>query len=152
QLANIADWGKPESVLTEFQGAFDGGVLEGMIGRSYSRESRVGGWQLMMAAYRKAMAAVGPAKMAVFVMTGSITDYQGMRYGLASASMGDAHFAFQDVAKTAYSSAVYFDEYGAKLGSATSSPPTVAWQSGVYRRNFQNGIILVNPKGNGVRT
>jgi hypothetical protein len=152
QLANAADWGKPESVLTEYQGAFDGGVLEGMIGRSYSRENLTGGWQLMMAAYRRAMSVMAAPKMALFVMTGSITDYQGMRYGLASASMDDAYFAFQDVAKTSYSSAVHFDEYNAKLGSATSSPPKTAWQSGVYRRNFQNGIILVNPKGNGVRT
>jgi hypothetical protein len=29
---------------------------------------------------------------------------------------------------------------------------TSAWQNGVYRRNFQNGIVLVNPKGNGTRT
>ena len=152
QLANAADWGKPESVVTELQGAFDGGVLEGMIGRSYSREGLTGGWQLMMAAYRKAMGVMASPKMAVFVQTGSVTDYQGMRYGLGSASLGDAYFAYQDVAKTAYSSAVYFDEYGAKLGAATSSWPTTAWQSGVYRRNFQNGIVLVNPKGNGVRT
>jgi hypothetical protein len=39
-----------------------------------------------------------------------------------------------------------------KLGAALSGPVTSAWQSGVYRRNFQNGIILVNPKGNGART
>jgi hypothetical protein len=152
QIANVADWGKPESILTEYVGTFDGGVLEGMIGRPYSRENLTGGWQLMMAAYRKATAAMAAPKLAIFVMTGSVTDYQGMRYGLASASMGDAYFAFQDAAKSAYSSVVRFDEYNAKLGSATSSPPTVAWQAGVYRRNFQNGIVLVNPKGNGPRT
>jgi hypothetical protein len=28
---------------------------------------------------------------------------------------------------------------------------TKAWQNGVYRRNFENGIVLVNPKGNGPR-
>jgi hypothetical protein len=47
---------------------------------------------------------------------------------------------------------VYFDEYGAKLGAATTGPQKSAWQAGVYRRDFQNGIILVNPKGNGTRT
>jgi hypothetical protein len=33
-----------------------------------------------------------------------------------------------------------------------SGPVTTAWQSGVYRRDFEKGIVLVNPKGNGVRT
>ncbi|MGH8229800.1 MAG: hypothetical protein ACREU3_18175, partial [Steroidobacteraceae bacterium] len=31
-------------------------------------------------------------------------------------------------------------------------PPTAAWQKGVWRRDFQNGIALVNPKGNGTQT
>jgi hypothetical protein len=152
QLANVADWGKPEAVITEYQGEFNGGVLEGMIGKSYSREALTGGWQLMMTAYRKTMSALASPKLGIFVMTGSITDYQGMRYGLASTSMDDGYFAFQDQAQIAYSTAVHFDEYDAKLGSATSGPQKSAWQSGVYRRDFQNGIILVNPKGNGTRT
>ena len=51
-----------------------------------------------------------------------------------------------------YRGVPWFDEYSVKLGAATSGPSTSAWQSGVYRRNFQNGIVLVNPKGNGTRT
>jgi hypothetical protein len=38
------------------------------------------------------------------------------------------------------------------LGNAISSPQTAAWQHGVYRRDFDNGIALVNPKGNGAQT
>jgi hypothetical protein len=151
QIANIADWGQPTSVLTEYQGEFNGGVMEGLIGRPYSAERLTGGWQLMMAQYRKTMAALAAPKYGLFLMSGNITDYQAMRYGLASSSMDDGYFAFKDETKS-YSSAVHFDEYDAKLGSATSSPPQAAWQSGVWRRDFQNGIILVNPKGNGART
>src|SRR5262249_30721058 len=47
QIANVADWGQPQAVLTEYRGKFDGGVLEGMIGKGYSMERRDGGWQLM---------------------------------------------------------------------------------------------------------
>src|SRR6185312_12332296 len=47
---------------------------------------------------------------------------------------------------------VWFDEYNAKLGTATTVPPTSAWQKGVWRRDFTNGIALVNPKGNGAQT
>jgi hypothetical protein len=45
-----------------------------------------------------------------------------------------------------------FDEYSAKLGNALGAPVLVAWQNGVYRRDFENGIVLVNPKGNGMKT
>ena len=31
---------------------------------------------------------------------------------------------------------------------STDPPPTAAWQSGVWRRNFQNGTVLVSPRGN----
>jgi len=74
-----------------------------------------------------------------------------VRYALASCSMDDGYFAYTDNSKQ-YQGVPWFDEYGVKLGNATSGPATSAWQSGVYRRNFENGIILVNPKGNGART
>ena len=32
------------------------------------------------------------------------------------------------------------------------TPMKSAWQKGVYRRDFENGIALVNPKGNGAQT
>src|SRR6202011_3929936 len=51
-----------------------------------------------------------------------------------------------------YGDAPAFDEYQANLGSAVSAPQTTAWQKGVYRRDFENGIALVNPKGNGAQT
>ena len=40
----------------------------------------------------------------------------------------------------------------ANLGAAVTPPQTGAWQNGVYRRDFENGIALVNPKGNGAQT
>jgi len=50
-----------------------------------------------------------------------------------------------------YKGLVWFDEYDAKLGQAVQAPATTAWQNGVYRRDFENGIALVNPRGNGPR-
>jgi hypothetical protein len=151
QIASVADWGLPDASVPEYQGKWNGGFIEGLIGKSYSSERLDGGWQLMMARYRKSMAALGAPKLGLFHMFGDPTDYQAMRYGLASASMDDGYFAFNDRSR-GYSGAVHFDEYDAKLGAATSKPQTAAWQAGVYRRDFTNGIILVNPKGNGVRT
>ncbi len=149
-IANAADWGQPGADLTEYNGKFNGGLYEHMVGRSNSIETYVG-WAAMMTSYRKVMAALAAPKYGICSMSGSPTDYQSVRYALASCSMDDGYFAFSDQSHL-YHGVPWFDEYGAKLGAALSGPVTAAWQSGVYRRNFEKGIILVNPKGNGART
>jgi hypothetical protein len=151
QIANAADWGDPRSTLTEYQGQWNGGVLEGIIGKSYSIETQTGGWQHIMARYRKTMAAFAAPKIGMFNQHGSTTDYQGMRYGLASCLMDDGYYTFTNSAQE-YRGVAWFDEFNANLGGAVSPPSTTAWQSGVFRRDFQNGIALVNPKGNGQKT
>lgn len=151
QLANVADWGDPKSTLSEYQGQWNGGVLEGIIGKSYSVENGSGGWTPMMARYRKTMAALASPKIGMFHQGGSPTDYQAMRYGLTSCLMDDGYYTFSDNAEE-FHGVVWFDEYNANLGAAVSPPSTAAWQSGVFRRDFQNGIALVNPKGNGQKT
>ena len=150
QIANVADWGLSIANINEYVGKFNGGVWEHMVGKSYSVETYVG-WAEMMKNYRKIMAAMAAPKYVICGAGGSVTDYQTVRYALASCSMDDGYFAYTDNSKQ-YQGVPWFDEYGVKLGNATSGPATSAWQSGVYRRNFENGIILVNPKGNGART
>jgi hypothetical protein len=147
QLGNVADWGQSNAVLAELSGQLQGGVMEGMIGYSWSFESL--GWQSMMAAYRKIMAAIGAPQLVIFHQDGSPTDYQGFRYGFTSCLMDNAYYYYSS---GNYSGVNWFDEFNSSLGQATSSPPTSAWQNGVYRRDFQNGIALVNPKGNGAQT
>jgi hypothetical protein len=149
QIANVADWGQPNAVLTEYKGQFNGGVLEHIIGSSWSVEGQ--GWSQMMAHYRKTMDALGSPKYGIFEQIGSITDYQAMRYGFASCAMDDGYYSFNDQSHQNYG-VPWFDEFNAKLGGAVSKPQVTAWQSGVYRRDFENGIVLVNPKGNGMRT
>jgi Hypothetical glycosyl hydrolase family 15 len=150
QIGNITTWGEYGPVPTGYQGIADGGLLEGMIGESWSIENW-GGWQEMMTQYTRDMQALNAPKLAIFNQWGDPTDYQSMRYGLASCLMNDAYYSFTSNA-TGYSGVVWFDEYNANLGQALSSPPTAAWQNGVWRRDFANGIALVNPKGNGPQT
>jgi hypothetical protein len=151
QIANVADWGAPNATLTEYQGLWNGGVLEGIIGKPYSVEVQTGGWQHIMARYRKTMAAFSAPKIGMFNQHGSITDYQGMRYGLASCLMDDGYFTYTNSASE-YRGVPWFDEFNFNLGAAVSPVQTAAWQQGVFRRDFQNGIALVNPKGNGQKT
>ncbi len=149
QLGNIGDWGAEPAVLNEYQGLVNGGVLEGYVGKSWSPEAW-GGWAVMMAQYRKVMAAVAAPKLVVFNQWGSSTDYQAMRYGLGSCLMDDGYYSFTDNTRQYYG-VVWFDELDHNLGTGWAKP-TAAWQKGVWRRDFDNGIVLVNPRGNGPQT
>ena len=104
----------------------------------------------MMQAYRKVMGALTTPALGMFAQLGNATDYQAFRYGFASCLMDNGYYIFNTSASC--SDAPAFDEYQAKLGNAISVPQTTAWQKGVYRRDFVNGIALVNPKGNGTQT
>jgi hypothetical protein len=146
-IGNIADWGMSAAVLTELDQKLNGGLIEGIIGKHYSVETW-STWAEMMRWYRKTMAAVAEPKLVAFHQVGTVTDYKGMRYGLASCLLDNGYYAFTDETK-GYTGVPWFDEYDSKLGKAVQSPVTVAWQKGVYRRDFENGIALVNPKGNG---
>jgi Hypothetical glycosyl hydrolase family 15 len=159
QLGNVADWGKKAADVTEFNGLLDGGLMEGIVGSSYSPEGMDykgtvkswGSWPEMMRWYRKTMAAIGGPRYAMFNQQGDPTDYQAFRYGFASCLLDDAYYAFTDVSK-GYYGVNWFDEYDATLGQSMSGPVTTPWKSGVYRRDFENGVVLVNPRGNGAVT
>lgn len=132
--------------FTELEGALHGGVVPYLIGQSYSVENE--GWSAMLATYRAGLAVTAPPKLVVFQMRGEATDYQAFRYGFASCLLDDGYFAFD----TGSWGIVWFDEYDFELGQATTPPPTAAWKDGVWRRDFENGMALVNPRGNGSRT
>jgi hypothetical protein len=149
QTGNVADWALSGNTIGQYDQQLNGGVLEGMIGYSWAPENW-GGWSEMMREYRVIMAALASPKLAIFHANGSSTDYQGFRYSFTSCLMDDAYFYFSN--NNSYGDLVWFDEYDAKLGQAVSAPPTAAWSNGVYRRDFDNAIVLVNPKGNGARS
>ncbi len=78
------------------------------------------------------------------------TDYRAMRFGLASALMGDGFYSFDD-GDAHHESLWWYDEYEAFLGEATGDPYRVDakhnWvfdEDGVWRRDFTHGTVLVN--------
>ncbi|HEY1283623.1 MAG TPA: putative glycoside hydrolase [Steroidobacteraceae bacterium] len=150
QIGNITTLGETAAVFPEYKGLLNGGVMEGAIGKSWSVEGYAG-WDAMMGRYRKIMASVVAPKLVIFNQWGDPKDYRAARYGITSCLMDDGYHSFTDT-KKGYTGVVRFDEYNAKLGMPVSTPPTKAWQSGVYRRDFEGGIALVNPKGNGAKT
>lgn len=145
QIANVADFGGDDTNLSDISGVIHGGLLEHLVGTQYSPE-RWTGWSGTMRFYRKTRAALAGPRMAIFHQEGSPTAYRDFRYGFATCLMDDGYYFFSP---GNFHDSVWFDEFDNDLGQAISSPPTTAWQKGVYRRDFEKGIVLVNPQGNG---
>jgi hypothetical protein len=83
--------------------------------------------------------------------TGIQNNYSKFRYGFVSALLSDAYFSY-DFGDTNHSQLWWYDEYSSDLGSALG-PSTLqnniavvpnAYAPGVWVRQFQNGIALVN--------
>lgn len=161
-MPNI-DWAKSEDVLgrrdiPEYEGQVGGAVLEAMMGKDWSVETW-GSWNKMMEWYRRTMSYLAEPKIIKFGVSGDPSDYQFFRYGFASCLMDDAYFAFNPSIKGGYSTVAWFDEYDLAgtsdtswLGRSIEPPQTSPWKDGVYRRDFENGVAIVNPRGNGRMT
>jgi Hypothetical glycosyl hydrolase family 15 len=163
---NLVAFAGPGTITTELQGIMQGGVLEGMIGESSAAKT----FQAMMAAYQKQMNMLAPPALGIFghdfvATNGSdqttATPYQAMRYGLGATLLGDAYYFPNVDGWDGYdcNNHLWFDEFdnaGAGvgyLGQSLGGPVyTTAWQKGVFRRDFEHGIVLVNPVGNGAQT
>jgi hypothetical protein len=160
--------------FTPLKGVMSGGLDEAAIGATWSYEYWSGAAR-MQNVYRYTWDNIGGPKYIIFGHShlaangsdatgngsgGSITSpaYQGMRYGIAACLMGDGYYAPTLPSGYVSDASVWFDEFdnsGAGegyLGLPTQSWQTVAWSKGVWKREYQNGIVLWNPKGNGAQT
>jgi hypothetical protein len=144
-----------ESVPESFQGINDGGWIE-----EATRAETWGGWQEMMERYRRVLGYLRGPKIAMFhnnldnlrsyYSSAGFSDYRWNRYGLASCLMDNGYYMVTN--DNAYRDQPWFDEFDIDLGRAIDPPQTAAWSQGVYRREFERGLVLVNPKGNGRQT
>jgi hypothetical protein len=156
QIGNIADWGagatKSVNGIPEYEQLLDGGFIESLLSNDQSSPEVYNSWALMMQHYKNDMSLLRAPKLGMFYQRGAPTDYQFMRYGLASCMLGDGYFYYGLNDGTSYNGIAWFDEFNHDLGKPiTAAFPASAYQVGVYRRDFERGIILVNPKGNGAR-
>lgn len=141
--------------FTQYENVAHAAFMEHAMGKDWSVESW-GGWALMMQWYRHLGTNLLAPKIVLFdAFLPSTTDYRSFRYAFASSLMGDGYFS----ASTDYNQIAWFDEYDLAgtastkwLGRALDPPQTAPWHNGMYRRRFANGMVLVNPKGNGPQT
>jgi len=112
-----------------------------------------GNWTGSMQKYFDVMnTAKAPTMVVVNTVTNSSasTNYQLMRYNLTSTLLGNG-FASFDQSVDFHHSLWWYDEYDVALGNPLGGPYNVATNQGsdhmaegVWRRNFQRGIVFVN--------
>jgi hypothetical protein len=157
-----------ETVPTSFEGTYDGGLLQDV---TNIFETRPDGWSKMMQAYRRGMALARGAKLVVFhsnvgtwkekyAAQGEAKNYsvyRWNRYGMTACLMDDGYYAM--MVEDGPPELDWFDEFDGGnlnkvgyLGYPIDPPQKSPWSQGVYRREFDNGLVLVNPKGNGTKT
>jgi len=90
--------------------------------------------------------------------TSSTVQYDGgknygfMRYALCSCLMENGYFTYSLDETYDISEINWFDEFNVILGEPIQGPSRTAWSNGVYERLYQNGLVLLNPRGNGQQT
>ncbi len=75
-------------------------------------------------------------------------DYQKMRFGLTSALLHDGYYSF-DNGDQSHRETWWYDEYEVYLGNPAGnafnvSSGSTSFSQGVWRRDFKNGLVLVN--------
>ncbi len=76
-------------------------------------------------------------------------DLRRMRLGLGTTLLDDGYFGF-DRGDCLHGQLWWFDEYDADLGQPLRRYQKDRYGSGTYSRDFQNGIVVVNPSGGAV--
>jgi hypothetical protein len=142
--------------FTQYAGVAHGAYLEKLIGETWSAETPAGGWSDMMAWYHRVFVNLLPPRIVMFNVDLDPADFRTFRYAFASCLLDDGFFSVSDAD---YHNVLWFDEFDLAgtsstgwLGLPTDPPQTRPWSNGVYRREFTNGVVIVNPKGNGIQT
>jgi len=79
-------------------------------------------------------------------------NYRAFRFGLASTLLGSGYYSY-DYDTSAHNQTWWYDEYDFNLGSARGTAYNVLasgsteTKAGLWRRDFQNGLALVNASG-----
>jgi hypothetical protein len=111
-----------------------------------------GGWSGNMKTYVDVMQE-GKTPPVVVVnaksSTGEASDSQTMRFAFTSTLLDDGFFSF-DFGTQRHSDLWWYEEYGIMLGQPTGNrinlknSKSAMIEAGVWRRDFENGIVLVN--------
>lgn len=127
------------------------GLLNGMMLESFPSPWENGGnWQGSMETYFKLEKNnLKPPISIINVNKKNQFDYRAMRFGLASTLLGNGFYSY-DYDVSNHTQTWWYDEYGIKLGPATSVPYNLLKQNdsqlqpGLWRRDFKQGSVILN--------
>ena len=129
--------------------------VNGMLFENFPPPWEAGGnWAASMSPYVKAGGFNQPKLMMINANNGNnaslgMENYRKMRFSLGSTLLGDGYFSF-DFGDQSHKQTWWYDEYDVELGKAIGSPVNILdkgsknWKSGVWRRDFENGVVIVN--------
>jgi Hypothetical glycosyl hydrolase family 15 len=143
-IPNFAAWVEYPDTYNHWLGYVNGALDEMFVkwGRGAGEGYRdQGQWEQQV---EEAQYAAAHGKAFLAFTQGSQGETQAARYGYASVLLGGnggASYAFT----SNYTSESWFPEYEYELGAATGAMSSEA--SGVHRRVFEHGLVLVNPTG-----
>ena len=153
------DWYRSEKAndgwkLPEYDKQIHGGLLERIMTASDLIQERTP-WATAKRYYFNSMKYFKAPKVVMFVAQGEPDNYRFFRYAFATCLLNDGYFEYAPY-DYHYGTVEWFDEFDLAgrsdtnwLGRAIDNPPNSTWKSGVWRRDFESGVALVNPKGNG---
>lgn len=156
-VANL-DWYRSDERLPEYDQQIHGGLLERILEETDYVDRRRHPWDQVMRYYRRTESYLLDPQLIIFVAQGSPTNYRFFRYAFATCLMGNGYFDYAPI-RYHYGTVEWFDEFDVAgtqdtgwLGRALDPMPTSPWKNDVWRRDFEGGVALVNPIGNGTRT
>lgn len=87
--------------------------------------------------------------------SGNQSDFQKMRFGFASTMLDDGYYSF-DNGDGSHHETWWYDEYEVSLGESAGEAFNVIdnssdFKPGVWRRDFKNGLVIVNSTGQNQR-
>jgi hypothetical protein len=148
-IPNFADWRNHRTTVGGWLRYVSGGMEEQFT--KWGNDPSAGyltdsDWEAQLDVLKQTQAA---GKYQLLVSHSDAQDENAARYGwattLLAASGGGASFALQPD----YSNETWFPEYDYDLGEPLG--PEVRLESGIRRRVFQRGVVLVNPTRDAVR-
>jgi hypothetical protein len=145
-IPNFASWVEYPQTYDNWLQYVSGGLDEMFVkwGRGAGEGYRGSGqWRTQV---EEARYANQHGKIFLAYTQGAVNETQAARYGYASLLMGSESASQASYAFTPnYSNEQWVPEYEYEIGSPTAA--ATADPTGVYRRTFSNGLVLVNPTG-----
>ncbi|MBN2120516.1 MAG: hypothetical protein JW734_05635 [Candidatus Omnitrophica bacterium] len=100
-----------------------------------------GGWEGSMEHYQRCMEKARSPRVCFVASDGEKEDYRMMRFTLTCCLLGDGYFSYDRPGS--HTSFWWYDEYDASLGYPKAKAYKL--ESGVFRRDFDKGIVFCNP-------